>query len=79
MASPILSFPGDDDDAVRGFVLAEIKAELIELQRLGLITPVVYSRCARYLERHPHEFTDPLVTGPISSADLVDLLLQVAS
>jgi hypothetical protein len=73
-----LYLPGDDDAAVREFVIREIKSELNELRRLGLITPTVFSRAIRYIERHAEEFY-PEVTGPISSADLVDLLLQVAS
>jgi hypothetical protein len=55
-----------------------MQSELAELQRMGLVTYSVYARCVRYLERHPDEF-DPSVTGPLSSTDAVDMLLQVAS
>jgi hypothetical protein len=78
MASP-LCIPLDvDADAVHEFVIATIRSELGELQRYGLVTHAVFYRCLRYLDKHPGEFY-PLATGPMSSADLVDLLLQVAS
>jgi hypothetical protein len=81
MAATILprTHGADSDEAVREFVVAEIKSELDHLQRLALVTPQVYSRCVRYLERHPEQFTAPLVVGPVSSSDLVDWLLRVAS
>lgn len=69
----------DNPDACSEFVLAEIRSELDHLQRLALVTPQVYARCTKYLERHPEQFIAPLVTGPVAAADLVDWLLAVAS
>jgi hypothetical protein len=69
---------GDDPDDVHEFVIRDLKAELEELRRYALITPQVFARCLKYLERHPEEFS-PVVTGPLASYELVDYLLQVAS
>lgn len=76
MADLIIAQTGDADCA--DFALPVIKSNLTELRRLGLITPAVFSRCLRYLDKHPEEFA-PLALGPLSCSDAVDLLLQVAA